>query len=222
MKVLVKKKVCGSHEQCTGPTGKHCPSLILLVKEVVGPVHSARGPLTDNIFTCFSIKKKKKKRNAAWKRKSKCILKVRLDTTYFTENLKYCSKIIFKCVNNIVGPIFNEKVAKSEFCRSRKQCMDPLVCTVPCLFCWCEQCTDKQSKKKKICRVSKKKKRQKKGGKRRRQHFHLYPNATLVCRCLRSPGARLVAHFKQLFEHFKHTYTHFHLNVYQKNPNNIT
>ena len=76
--------------------------------------------------------------------------------------------------------------------------------------------------KKKKCRVSKKKKRQKKGGKRRRQHFHLYPNATLVCRCLRSPGARLVAHFKQLFEHFKHTYTHFHLNVYQKNPNNIT
>ena len=61
MKVLVKKKVCGSHEQCMGPTRKHCPSLILLVKEVVGPVHSARDPLTDNMFTCFSIKKKKKK-----------------------------------------------------------------------------------------------------------------------------------------------------------------
>ena len=27
-----------------------------------------------------------------------------------TENKKYCSKIIFKCVNSIVRPIFNEKV----------------------------------------------------------------------------------------------------------------
>ena len=25
---------------------------------------------------------------------------------------KYCSKIIFKCVNSTVGPIFNKKVAK--------------------------------------------------------------------------------------------------------------
>ena len=29
-----------------------------------------------------------------------------------TENWKHCSKIIFKCVNNAVGPIFNEKVAE--------------------------------------------------------------------------------------------------------------
>ena len=29
-----------------------------------------------------------------------------------TENWKYCSKIIFKCVNSTVGPIFNEKVAE--------------------------------------------------------------------------------------------------------------
>ena len=113
----------GSRAQCTRPTDRQ------------------------HLHVLLNLKKKKKKRNAAWKRKSKCILKVRLDTTYFTENLKYCSKIIFKCVNNIVGPIFNEKVAKSEFCRSRKQCMDPLVCTVPCLFCWCEQCTNRQSQK---------------------------------------------------------------------------
>ena len=34
--------------------------------------------------------------------------------TYFaeTENWKHCSKIIFKCVNSIVGSIFNEKVDK--------------------------------------------------------------------------------------------------------------
>ena len=25
---------------------------------------------------------------------------------------KYCNKIIFKCVNNIVKPIFNEKIAE--------------------------------------------------------------------------------------------------------------
>ena len=30
-KVARKKKVCGSHEQCTGPTGMYCPPLILLV-----------------------------------------------------------------------------------------------------------------------------------------------------------------------------------------------
>ena len=31
--------------------------------------------------------------------------RVRLDTTYFTENWKYCSKIISKCVNSAVGPV---------------------------------------------------------------------------------------------------------------------
>ena len=42
------------------------------------------------------------------------ILRIRLDRTYFTEieNWKYCSKIIFKCVNSTVKPIFNKKVAE--------------------------------------------------------------------------------------------------------------
>ena len=31
---------------------------------------------------------------------------------YFGENLKYYNKIIFKCVNSIVRPIFNEKCAE--------------------------------------------------------------------------------------------------------------
>ena len=31
------------------------------------------------------------------------------------ENWKHCTKIIFKCVNNVVGPIFNEKVTEVEF-----------------------------------------------------------------------------------------------------------
>ena len=33
-------------------------------------------------------------------------LRVRLDTTYFVKNLKYCSKINFKCVNSTIEPIF--------------------------------------------------------------------------------------------------------------------
>ena len=32
---------------------------------------------------------------------------VRLNTAYFAENWKYCNKIIFKCVNSVVGSIFN-------------------------------------------------------------------------------------------------------------------
>ena len=35
-------------------------------------------------------------------------LNVRLDIAYFTENWKYYSKIIFKYVNSVVGPIFNK------------------------------------------------------------------------------------------------------------------
>ena len=37
------------------------------------------------------------------------VLRVRLDTV---ENRKHCSKIIFKCVNSTMRPIFNEKVAE--------------------------------------------------------------------------------------------------------------
>ena len=40
------------------------------------------------------------------------IIMVCLNTTYFTENWKYCSKIIFKCVKSAVRPIFNENFVK--------------------------------------------------------------------------------------------------------------
>ena len=40
-----------------------------------------------------------------------------------TENLKHCSKIIFKCVNSTVGPIFNEKVDKKCNLWVREQCI---------------------------------------------------------------------------------------------------
>ena len=47
-----------------GLTDKHILVKILLVKEVVGPVHSAQDPLTDKIprEMCFSINKNKLKK----------------------------------------------------------------------------------------------------------------------------------------------------------------
>ena len=54
--------------------------------------------------------------------------KVCLDRTYFaeTENRKYCSKIIFKFVNSVVRPIFNEKVAEKWNLWVREQCTNAL------------------------------------------------------------------------------------------------
>ena len=39
---------------------------------------------------------------------------------------KYCNKIIFKCVNSIVRPIFNEKVDKKWYLWVHKQCTNAL------------------------------------------------------------------------------------------------
>ena len=38
-----------------------------------------------------------------------------------TENWKYCSKIIFKCVNSVVGPIFNIFKYVNSACTVHKQ-----------------------------------------------------------------------------------------------------
>ena len=38
--------------------------------------------------------------------------RVCLDRTYFAENWKHCSKIILKCVNSIMRPIFSKKVTE--------------------------------------------------------------------------------------------------------------
>ena len=37
-----------------------------------------------------------------------------LDTAYVVENWKCCSKIIFKCVNSAVEPIFNESFVEKK------------------------------------------------------------------------------------------------------------
>ena len=50
-----------------------------------------------------------------------------LDTAYFAENWKHCSKIIFKCVNSVMGPIFNESfVEKKKFVGPVHSARDPL------------------------------------------------------------------------------------------------
>ena len=43
-----------------------------------------------------------------------------------TKNWKYCSKIIFKCVNNTVRHIFNEKIAEKWSLWVHEQCTDAL------------------------------------------------------------------------------------------------
>ena len=47
-----------------------------------------------------------------------CRLWMYLDTVYFAENWKHCSKIIFKCVNSAVRSIFNECFVKKKVCGS--------------------------------------------------------------------------------------------------------
>ena len=78
MKVLSKKEVCESREQCTRPTDRHILVKILLVKKVVGLVYSARNSLTDKIphEMRSSIIKKKKNTNAAPETQSKCICRL--------------------------------------------------------------------------------------------------------------------------------------------------
>ena len=75
------------------------------------------------LFTCRKEKKKKRgKKNATlgfvWIR----LILLKLKTYYWN----HCSKIIFKCVNSTVGPIFNEKIDKKWNLWVRKQCTDAL------------------------------------------------------------------------------------------------
>ena len=56
---------------------------------------------------------------------AKCTLRVCLDTTYFVKNWKNCNKIIFKCVNSVVWPIFNESFGEKGVYGSCKQCPRP-------------------------------------------------------------------------------------------------
>ena len=113
---------------------------------------------------------------------SKKTLRVRLDRTYFakTENWKYCSKIIFKCMNSIVRPIFNEKMTEKW---SLWDLWTMHECTVhrrifkSCSYCsWTVAITAQVSLKRGL--KWKKKKKKKKGVKRKRKTQNVYPNPT--------------------------------------------
>ena len=49
-----------------------------------------------------------------------------LDCAYCCWNWKYCNKIIFKYVNSVVGPIYNEKVVEKWNLWIYKQCTNTL------------------------------------------------------------------------------------------------
>ena len=49
--------------------------------------------------------------------------KVGLNIAYFVENKKYCSKIIFECVNSTWNQFLMKVVLKKEVCGSYKQCI---------------------------------------------------------------------------------------------------
>ena len=51
---------------------------------------------------------------------------IRLNWAYFCWNWKLYNKIIFKCVNSAVRPIFNEKVAEKWNLWVHEQCTDAL------------------------------------------------------------------------------------------------
>ena len=56
---------------------------------------------------------------------AKRTLRLCLDITYFAKNWKHYSKIIFKCVNSVMWPIFKEIFGEKEVYGSRKQCPRP-------------------------------------------------------------------------------------------------
>ena len=86
-----------------------------------------------------------------------------------TENWKHCSKIIFKCVNSVVGPIFNEKIDKKWNLWVHEQYTDALftkdgskvVATVHIPYMNSTACWGKGVEKKK-CRIVKRSKRRSK------------------------------------------------------------
>ena len=62
----------------------------------------------------------------AWKKNYSAInlkaYRVHLDTA---KNWKHCNKIIFKCVNSAIRPIFNESFTEKNVYESREQCTGP-------------------------------------------------------------------------------------------------
>ena len=95
---------------------------------------------------------------------SKIKLRVCLDTAYFVENWKHCNKIIFKCVNSAMGPIF-------KFFLWIKWLWAPWIMHEQCAL---------SPKSWNVCikKLLKKKKRKTQNGRRRK--IHLNPNIYLI------------------------------------------
>ena len=69
MKKLLKKEICGSREQCTGPTGVTFQCKICTFKEVVGLVHGTHWQVChSHIQVLLKLLKKKAERENADKK----------------------------------------------------------------------------------------------------------------------------------------------------------
>ena len=75
------------------------------------------------------------------------IVRVCLDTTYFTKNWKHCSKIIFNCVNSVVDQFLIKVLLKKRDLWICEQCMRPIE---QCIIIW-----KLTSQKKKKCQNAK-------------------------------------------------------------------
>ena len=104
MKFLLKKEVCKSREQYTGPSEKHWNAL-LNEKKVWNARHGLHYSCGSHLW---------KRQNTRIEKLSKRVLRMCLDSVYFTENWKHYNKIIFIYVNNAVRPILNESFIKKK------------------------------------------------------------------------------------------------------------
>ena len=97
--------------------------------------------------------------------------RVCLDWAYFYLNWKHCNEIIFKCVNSIVGPIFNKKVTKKYNLWDREQYIYVLFIVDKFNYCGLEK---------------KKKKKEENVEKKRRCEFHCKPNGHAILKFLKN------------------------------------
>ena len=114
-----------------------------------------------------------------------CHLRVYLDTTYFAENWKYYSKIIFKCVNSAVRSIFNENFVEKRGL------------WVP----WTVHGT-LWKRKKHQCTFSQKKNKKKKENAEMQTLglFQLNPNGYLIYVCFRIPIVTILSYLLIIFQ----------------------
>ena len=98
-----------------------------------------------------------------------------------TETEKHCSKIIFKCVNSTVWPIFNEKSCWKVGSINSEICVEKVRKVKLCGYCsWIVAATVNEQKKKLAWYAWKKRKKEKLKRKRAFQLFQPNPNGLLA------------------------------------------